>query len=207
MNFYVNKILKDQKITDFLEERGITPVRTSSDKLFYLCPVHSGDKVPSFVVYPVGHKGREYQTYHCFSCHSGINLINLKSDLDGISTKKAVSHFLKDIEIEFKEAEDAILDSIMNEKEEIEETKDIESILLMINHVCKRHLSICDDDAEIDFFENFFKNVDRVARSRDIETLEGILEILMEKGGLDKKVEEYDKRQEDRDVSSMAWRL
>ena len=80
-NYYIDKILEEHKITTFLDERGIYPVRESGDRFIYHCPIHSGDNDPSFIVYPAGADGRKYQTYYCFGCHSGINIINLKRDL------------------------------------------------------------------------------------------------------------------------------
>jgi hypothetical protein len=49
-NYYVNRILQEKKITDFLQERNIYPIRKSGDKWIYRCPLHAGDNDPSFVV-------------------------------------------------------------------------------------------------------------------------------------------------------------
>ena len=207
MNYYVDRILKETKITDFLEERGIFPARQSGEKLFYNCPVHDGDNTPSFVVFPAGEKGREYQTYHCFACHSGINLINLKSDIDNISKKEAIGYFLKDIEINDEEALDSILEKIIKEEDGIEDQKQIESLLLVINDVTKWHLVICDDEEERLFFDDFFKKVDKIARERDVETLEGILDILIFKHGLEKRVDKFNERLEEKKKLELEWKL
>ena len=114
MNYHINKILEEKTITSYLEENGIFPHKKSGDKSFYFCPIHKGDTDPSFVVFPVGTKGRTYQTYHCFGCHSGITLINLKSDLENLSTKEVVKHFLKDIKIENKDIIQSIIADIKN---------------------------------------------------------------------------------------------
>jgi len=205
MNYYVDQILKETKISTFLEERGIYPARKSGDKLFYLCPVHQGDTAPSFVVYPIGTKGRDYETYHCFGCHSGINLINLKRDIDGISSKDALRHFLKDIVIDDRDALETAINSLSQESSEFEDQKEIENILLMINYAYKEHISVYDDEEEKGFFDNFFKEVDEVARSGDLETMESILEILID--GLEKRVDKFNERREEKDLSAMNWRL
>jgi len=207
MNYYVDKILKETTITAFLEERGIFPVRKSADKLFYLCPVHSGDKVPSFVVYPVGTNGRDYQTYHCFGCHSGINLINLKRDLDHISPREALKYFLKDIVIDQDGAIDSTIDSLNEEEISMEDKKEIEFLLLQINYVCKEHLEVCNDEEEKDFFNIFFKQVDKIARSRNLEMMDGILGTLVDKGGLAKRIDKFNERQDKKDLSALNWRV
>jgi len=206
MNYYIDKILKEKKITTFLEERGIFPVRKSADKLFYLCPIHSGDTSPSFVIYPVGYKGKSYQTYHCFGCHSGISLINLKSDLDGVSVREVVSHFLKNVEINDKEVLDSELEKIINEEDFITENINVENILLTINNICKHHLMTHDDEEERGFFDNFFKLLDKTARARDVETMEEILDILVTKG-LAKRVDKFNQRKEEENLSETSWRL
>ena len=95
MNYYINKILREKTITSYLEEKGFFPQKKSGDKSIYCCPIHSGDNDPSFVVYPTGYKGREYETYYCFGCHSGITLINLKSDIEKISAKEVIKFYVK----------------------------------------------------------------------------------------------------------------
>ena len=62
-NYYIDRILEEKTITEFLQGRGIHPSSRSGDKDIYLCPIHQGDKVPSFMVYPAGVGGRDYQTY------------------------------------------------------------------------------------------------------------------------------------------------
>lgn len=205
MNYYIDQILKDKKITSFLEERGITPVKKTGDKWVYRCPVHAGDNDPSFVVYPEGIKGREYQTYYCYGCHSGVTVINLKSDIDKISPKKSVKYFLKDINIDYKDARDSIIDDIKKGNLVIDPQKEIEKILLLINSTCREHLLVYRDSEELEFFDIFFEEIDKVARSRNINVLEKIYDILVE--GIEKRVEKFQTRREDEEISSMAWRL
>ena len=205
MNYYIDQILKEKKITSFLEERGIYPVKKAGEKWVYRCPVHAGDKDPSFIVYPEGTKGREYQTYYCYGCHSGITIINLKSDIDGISSKSSVKYFLKSVKVSYKDARDSIIDDIKKGNLVIEPQKEIEKILLIINSTCREHLLAYNDDDEVDFFESFFKEIDKVAISRDLDMLEKIYEILLR--GIDKRVEKFQARKEDAEVSSLSWRL
>jgi len=205
MNYYIDQILKEKKITVFLEERGILPAKKTGDKWIYRCPIHAGDNDPSFVVYPTGTGGKEYQTYYCFGCHSGITIINLKSDLDNSKPREAIKFFLKGINVDFKDARKSIIEDYKKGKLVLENKREIETLLLIINSTCREHLIVYNDEEEMEFFEVFFKKVDDIARAKDINMLEEVYDILMR--GKVKRVEQFQARQEEQEVSSIAWRL
>jgi hypothetical protein len=210
-SYYVDRILEEKKITDFLDENGIYPIKKSGDKYVYRCPIHSGDNTPSFLVYPVGTKGRNYQTYHCFGCHSGINIINLKSDLDKVSAKEAIKFFLKGVQIDEGDAIDSKIDSNIEEmSEEVEKMADgdkrIEFTMLLLNNICRDHLSEYGDPEEIRFFDDiFYKKVDEIARARDIDTLDEFFNMLMDKKVLRKRSKIIKKRREEDEASASEW--
>lgn len=207
MNFYINKILKERTITSYLEEKGILPQKTSGDKKIYCCPIHSGDNDPSFIVYPVGHKGRDYQTYYCFGCHSGITLINLKSDLEQISRKQSIKYFIKDVKIEDEDIERSLIEDAKKEKLGIEEDHGAEFMLLMINSTCRRFVAddCYGDEVETIFFEEFLEKVERVARSRNVDLLNSVYDILVD--GIEKRDSAYKKRKDEAGVSSLNWKI
>ncbi len=207
VNYYIDKILKEKTITSFLEERGIFPQKKSGDKSMYLCPIHQGDTTPSFVVYPIGYKGREYQTYYCFSCHSGITLINLKKDIDGTTSRESIKSFLKGFNINYEDARKSIINDWKKGQLGIENNNEIEKMLLTINTICRNHIQSYNDEEEIEFFESFFKEVDKIARARDIEGLNDIFNILTDRHGLIKRVEKFQKRQDDKTISSLSWKI
>ena len=214
-NYYVDRILEEKKIIDFLEENGIYPSKKAGDKWVYICPIHDGDSSPSFVVYPVGTKGRSYQTYHCFGCHSGINIINLKSDLDKVSPKEAIRFFLKDIDVDPVEAMDSIVDSVIEdmkvdkeaEAEAEEGDKSIELLMLSLNNICREHLLDIDYDEEEGRFiyDVFYKKVDEIARARDIETLSAFRNRLIDEEILDKRAKNILRNKEQERVSASEW--
>lgn len=207
-SYHIERILEEKKITDFLQERGIYPVKKSGDRIIYRCPIHTGDNDPSFIVYPIGTKGRNYQTYHCFACHSGINIINLKKDLDKISTKEAINFFLKDIDITPDEIVDHVILDIQKEEDPIEEDKQVEVLLLSINTFCRRYLSDYGDEEEIQFFEDkFYKKIDSIARSKDIDTLKAYHNMLIEKNVLVERAERIRKGREEDKMSAVKWRI
>ena len=192
-NELVNTILKERKITDFLEKRGITPVRESNGKLIYHCPIHEGDNEPSFMVYI--NQG-EYQTYHCFGCQSGNDIINLVCAIDNISIKQAIRQLVKGLDIEYSNILDSLINEIINEKEK-QEDKSTEKILLEIGFVCRNHLEKYNDEEEIEFFFKIFEKTDYFARIKDNDTLKEMYEILMDKG-IPQRINICEKRKEQR---------
>lgn len=210
-SYHVNRILEEKKITDFLQEKHIYPLKKSGEKYIYRCPIHSGDNDPSFIVYPVGTKGRNYQTYHCFGCHSGINIINLKSDLDKVSVKEAINFFLKDVDINITELIESTANStqadMREENEEPEnEDKNIELLMLLLNITCREYLTEYGDVEEVKFFDNnFYKKVDKIARSRDIETLDAYYNMLIDNDVLVNRADAIRKRIEDEETSASEW--
>lgn len=179
-NPLIEAILKEKKITDFLESRGIYPVRTSGNRLVYLCPIHKGDSIPSFIV---SNDRKEYQTYKCFGCHSGNDVINLVSDLDNISIKQAIGILLNGISI----VQEDVTSSLVNEAKNIVDeqridSKELEISMLKTGVFCRDHLNRYHDEEEIEFCLHMYRMIDKVVRLNDIENLEKMYEILCEKG-------------------------
>jgi DNA primase len=78
-------ILINERISDFLAERGIKVEKVGS-RMRCLCPLH-GDSNPSFYIgqFP---DGADY--FKCFGCDISGNLITLISLLNGTTSKKVV---------------------------------------------------------------------------------------------------------------------
>jgi hypothetical protein len=207
MNYHIGQILKEKTIISYLEEKGISPQKKSGDKTMYCCPIHSGDNDPSFVVYPVGYKGREYETYYCFGCHSGITLINLKCDLESVTKRECIRYFLKDVKIDTQDAVDSIISDAKKNKLGIEENNEVEFYLLLINAMCRRFTSedCFGDEEEIAFFDHFLERVESIARANDVKLLEGIYDLLDK--GVTKRFLAYKKRKEEEEAGSLNWKI
>ena len=202
-NELINQILKERKITDFLESRGISPARESNGRLIYLCPIHEGDSEPSFMVYT---EEGEYQTYHCFGCNHGIDLINLICALDNISIKEAIKQLVKGLDIKHIDITDSIIDGIIKQKEE-KENKSIERLLLETGYSCRNHLIKYNDNNEIEFFFKIFEKIDYFSRIGDYDTIKEMYDILIEKG-ITERVNICEKRKEQKimeKVKKVKW--
>jgi hypothetical protein len=80
------EISRKLSILGFLEERNIRPARSYGGKHVYTCPVHSGDRTPSFYVYE---KEGGRQDCFCFGCKFHGDVVALKSKLDSVSISQA----------------------------------------------------------------------------------------------------------------------
>lgn len=79
----INNIIKPN-IFSILEKEGIALKQRGKD-FWSLCPLHS-EKTPSFKIDP------ERQTYHCFGCGAGGDVITFIQKLKGYSFKDALRY-------------------------------------------------------------------------------------------------------------------
>jgi DNA primase len=176
--YFIEQILENRKIINYLEDRGIFAKRNTGDKSTFCCPVHSGDNDPSFVVY----LNSEYENYYCYGCHSGGSIINLVSDMEKISVRAAISKLAIGLDIKSVD----ILDAVIDQLKKINIIKDnfaVEALFLQINRSCYDFLKTMDfDSEEVIFFEEVYKKIDKTAMAKDETTLEGMQEFLMDKG-------------------------
>lgn len=75
-------IIKERvSVRDVLELHGISQPDSQG---FLTCPLHQGDRVASFKVYPEG------RGWYCFGCHKGGDVISLEMALDELPFREAV---------------------------------------------------------------------------------------------------------------------
>lgn len=189
--FHILKILQEKKITDFLSNRGIVPVKEYSDKIIYHCPIHEGDNDPSFIVYV---NDDNYENYYCYGCHSGVNVINLISDIDKIPIREVIRNLAKGLNIK---DDDVLNAEILKLEKEIIEEDNIEILSLKISKNIYNHFKETEfDKIEVDFFNKVYQKIDRIIESKDIDSLRKIFEFLIDIG-VPKKYSDYLEREEE----------
>lgn len=198
--FHIKKIFQEKTITGFLESRGIKPDRKHEDRWVYKCPVHRGDNDPSFVVYL--EKEEHPQNYYCFGCHSGTSIINLLSDIDDISLKKAASKLLEGIDIK----DEDVLNSILEDMNKYPSSSSIgvDEIVLKINRMCYDFLNhVGFDKDEVVFFDSVYKKIDELAIVKDLDTLNYIHDIIADQG-LQKRIDKFLNKEEEKIVQQLS---
>ena len=176
--YYIECILEQRKITDYLDQKGITSKRQSGDKMMFCCPLHSGDNDPSFVVY----LNSQYENYYCYGCHSGGSIINLVSDIEKISIKKAIAKLASGLNIKSVDILDSVIEQL-KENKRFDNNNNLEILFLKINKACYNYIrSVNYDKDEICFFEEVYKKIDKVAFARDEDTLSEMFRFLVDQG-------------------------
>tara|TARA_Y100000310_G_scaffold57488_2_gene52703 strand:+ start:36201 stop:36833 length:633 start_codon:yes stop_codon:yes gene_type:complete len=190
----VDSILKEKKITDYLNEKGILPTRQFADKQVYRCPVHTSDKDPSFTVYFNEDKG--YETYYCFGCQSGGSIIQLISAIENIPVKDIVKDFASEFKIDNKTALELACGELDNllQYHPIKEN----SLLLKLSNMCYLFLKeVSFDEEEFEFIDNIFQKIDKIIRDKDTETLDKIYNFLSDEGLTYRCSQFFDKKEEE----------
>jgi DNA primase len=199
---YIKQIIRERKITDFLNDRNINLVKETGGKQFYCCPLHEGDNDPSFVVYV----DTEYQNYYCYGCHSGGNIVNLLKDFDGIDIGYAIRKLAKGLQIDEISDLDSEIKTIVNSSVMVQ-NEDAEELFLKINRTYYSYLEEVNfDEQEILFFEQFFAKLDEVARYKDkskkLKQLKRIYDYLVDKG-IPIRRNKYEERKEQKIIKSL----
>jgi len=168
------------KITDYLDGIGYTPIRESSDKIVYKCPIHGGsdtDKVPSFFVFLSG----EYQTYYCFGCGSGANILNLRASLEKRPLAEILNELLSESGLDV--GREGLIKHRLTDllKCKVPTPHDIEKVYISINCAIREYLNSCGrEDAEIDFCEKVIKQVDKVNQRFDYDAMTSLKDKIVE---------------------------
>ena len=84
-------------IEEFLSDKGLSSIRKYGDKAIYNCPIHKGDKTPSFYVY----KKDDGDDFYCFGCKKGGSVVHLKSYIDSEKFGKSLVYFCDKLKIIF----------------------------------------------------------------------------------------------------------
>lgn len=84
------EIVKKISLLDYLLNLGFKPARSYGNKHVFSCPVHHGDRTPSFYVYS---KEDGRQDCFCFGCKFYGDVIALKSRLENKRVSDVVSEF------------------------------------------------------------------------------------------------------------------
>ena len=122
----------------------------------------------------------EYENYFCYGCHRGGNIINLLSEIDNISIRHSVKKLIEGIDIN----ETDVLNSLIKALESgeiVDNDKSIEVLSLKINRLCYEFLKEVNfDNDELYFFDQVFQKVDKIIRTRDIDTLQEIYDFIID---------------------------
>jgi len=186
-------ILSKHSITGYLANKGLQASAIIGNKTKYPCPIHKETK-PSFMVYdnPDG-----TETYFCFGCHSGGNILSLYTALEGISFGQTIKELGKGIYIPDEQEIDIILRKIREEENKVRgSVKDDLSELSLrfadLGYAFAERLHFVKE--AIDFLETVYKQIDEVIWREDYISLEEMYQMVTDEKLFVKKSRDIKKR-------------
>lgn len=190
-SYVIEQILKNKKITEYLASKGHFPKGNEMNgKLRYHCPLHSGDKTPSFIVYLNG----EFENYYCYGCKARYHIVHLYRDLEGVSTGEAIRALAGDLDIDLNQ-------EITHAVHEIEADTSVQSqfsppqLSLIVGRQLYDFLQRVEYDPDmVKSAEKIESIVDGAMESGDMATLEKLYDSLPET--LYKAVQLFDEKKE-----------
>lgn len=165
MNATTDFILRKHSILDYLEKKGHLPFRQlPGGKYSYLCPFpdHNETK-PSFMVFT----GGKYQNFYCFGCQRNFNIINLVSEMEGISYQQAYAKLSDGVDISHLEERDHSLKEhvaecdIGSDNPIYNSIVDLEDALIDMSNSSRFYLESTDLQGEVILIDKFWEQIDK----------------------------------------------
>ena len=174
--YYIEYILNNFTVTDYLKSKGHVPEREYADKDAYICPIHEGDTDPSFYVF----KNNDYEAVKCFGCGFHGDIINVYAEIEEVALQKSILHFAKGLNIDeetvLRDIARCILDNY-NKKEE-----KLENIIIKISVFCHQYLlSSNNKEKEFDFLDKMYEQIDKFIISMDTNNIKEIYNYVFDK--------------------------
>jgi len=168
----IEYIIENNSIVDYLSSVGHDFVRNDGSRFYYICPFpdHKEQK-PSFVVYTEGSK----QTFWCFGCQRGWNIINLISGLENSNFEETVSRLSSTIKLSPKD----ILERENKKILDIKKKSDVQMSehLLDISSVCRSYLQLVQNKPEeVLLIDKLYNLIDGALLECDFESIQACSE-------------------------------
>lgn len=190
---FVQNILDNNTIVDYLESIGISPASSSAKHYKYNCPSpHHDDKTPSFMVFTDG----EHQAYKCFGCGVYGDVINLHSLINKCSLSYSIK-CLGNLDEYSPYEESTFLENIINElKKQNDSIESLDHFMIKINRTCFNFMKNVDySESEIELMDSAMSIIDDTVISGDRKTADELYDILT-KECLPQRVREFNVRRQ-----------
>ena len=185
----VEKILFKYKITDYLHDKGFTPVAQSANKIKYVCPIHK-ETDASFMVY-VDDEGIE--NFFCFGCKAGGNFLNLYSKVEKKGIRATIEKLGEGIQISSQAQLDFILDKIQGdiEKSRTIAKNDLAELSMKLGVLSYNVLEMTNYSSfAFNFMENVYKIIDDYIAEENYDALEKIYDSIVKDKLFGKKIKQ-----------------
>ena len=186
-NFRVKRIYNEDGLSYILNY--VQNVKKVGQTYQGRCPFHN-EKTGSFTVYPKEYLGKngvqDHETFYCYGCGKGGDLIKFRSLLDNSSYEEALIALEK--EFGFLSDEQGELDFISNElklqKNKITQLFNFEDISLLIASYCRKYLIFVKDNYplkynyEVKVIDTYFRYVDYILERLTIDKYNKLFQMI-----------------------------
>ena len=194
-SYEINKIKQSYKISDYLEDQGISPLKEQGDHKLYRCPLphHPGDNDPSFYIYNKGN----HEDFYCYGCKSGGSIIHFIADYEKIGLRKAIQRLSAELNIDIEEILDAAVEEARQSLRGEHTVTPDEALTRSLYIAALVHDLLTKVDKspeEAKLCEQIFQLVDKYVYAENVAELDNIIEVLPDKLGTRYKL--WSERQE-----------
>lgn len=206
--YVADRILTSRSIVEYLEDRGLAAEQGIRGRRLFCCPLHNED-TPSFIVYPADGDRNTYESYYCYGCQKGGNLISLKVALEGVSPSQAISDMAEGLGIKVDDQIAYVIDQIDRSTQAASKlTEDIEDCLLIVSRAVYHHLRIVGwDDLELFRCDLALRALDSAAERRDRDKVFEITETLPDLLGRRKQAFMEERERQNADAAKFYAKL
>ena len=192
--YVIDKIRKQVSIVQYLQKKGIYPAKNDHGGVRnYICPIHK-DTDPSMRVWQAGvgsSSGYIYghQTYKCFGCGSGSDIIALHAAMCcDKNYGRAIRQLAGLVDVSVQGQVDFILKDLRSQGFVDMEQQSMQSISLKISSVIYDHLQKTQfDKDQVKFINSVLKVIDKQIWSFDTNQVNQAYQFLTTKGALKKR--------------------
>lgn len=156
-------------LEDEIERAGARLVRSGSGRMKCCCPLHD-ESTPSFMLY----KGDEYDTFYCWGCKAGGDVIEFIKILKNFSThKQVVEYFAKQYNLEYSDKEKDIDELFSDEFERRKRrNKVIYNYGISTSKIIQSHLRAQQDPArEFKRIQSYLRAMDSAIHQDNMDQL------------------------------------
>jgi len=156
-------------LEDEVEKSGAKLLRSGNSRMKCCCPLHE-EKSPSFIIY----KGQDYNTFYCWGCSFGGDVITFVRSFKNFSTtKETIEYFKKNYTLEFCSSEKNLDEIFSNEiRSKQSKNKTIYNYGISTSKSIKRHLSSVENPVlEYGRISSYLKAIDIAIYEGNVDML------------------------------------
>lgn len=182
MNQYDNifeEIKAKAPLIEEIEDSGTAVIPAGHDRMKCCCPLHN-EKTPSLMIY----SGDEFDSYYCFGCGSGGDVINFVKELYEFNGfKEVINYFAKKYRLETLDKSEQDLEEIFFEENRRVEnrSKGIYNYAISSSRYIREFLKSSENpNEEFQKMSSYMRNIDGAIEGKNMDSLKNYREMILD---------------------------